>query len=349
MEENGFVTLAQTGGGFVDDHYGFYRGFQSYASRAKDIFQREAAGLLYRSFMEDVANFPGQDLFIFLHTYQMHAPYKAPDKYFRAFNSELDIKLQGVGGALRSLRDLSPALPSAAAADRQKLIDLYDASILYSDQELLKPVLAYLRNSNRFDDAMVIVLSDHGEEFYDHGDWEHGHTLYQELTRIPLIVKLPRQKRGRTRPQLVSISDVAGMIKAQYGLNNDAGSLKNDDSMDPRRVLELSLPVSPFHSGLFGKVSFVEKDFQYIHNFLPPATAATELSQKPVLSADEWFTLPASPVVAGEPYSPSPAFHSRCKKKLANYILQLKALKKNKGQIDPELLEKLKALGYLNN
>jgi hypothetical protein len=349
MQENGFVTLAQTGGGFVDDRYGFYRGFQSYTSRAKDVFQREAAGLLYGSFLEDADNFAGQDLFVFLHTYQMHAPYKAPDPYFRAFNPGLDIKLQGVGSDLRSFRGPIPALPSAAAAARQKLIDLYDASILYSDQELLKPLLAYLRSSDRFDDALVIVLSDHGEEFYDHGEWEHGHTLYQELTRIPLIVKLPRQKRGEIRRQLVSISDVAGMVKAQYGLNDDAGDLMSDDPGDARRVLELSLPVSPFHSGLFGKVSFVENDHQYIHNFLPLAAAGSKLSQEPALSADEWFTLADALGVASEPYSPSPALHSRYKKKLVDYILRLKALKKNRRQLDPELLEKLKALGYLNN
>jgi choline-sulfatase len=349
MEENGFVTLAQTGGGFVDDHYGFYRGFQSYTSRAKDVFQREAAGLLYSSFREDAANFSDQDLFVFLHTYQMHAPYKAPDPYFRAFNPELDIKLQGVGDDLRSLRALFPALPSAAAADRQKLIDLYDASILYSDQELLKPLLAYLRANHRFADAMLIVLADHGEEFYDHGEWEHGHTLYQELTRIPLVVKLPRQKRGESRDELISISDIAGMIKAQYALRADDVSLKGGAPGDAPRILELSLPVSPFHSGIFGKVSFVERNCQYIHNFLPPAAAADGLAPKPVMNSDEWFTLPGSPVMAGEPYSPSPALHSRHKKMLSDYILRLKALKKNRGQIDLELLEKLKALGYLNN
>ncbi len=349
MEENGFVTLAQTGGGFLDDRYGFYRGFQCYTSRAKDVFQREAAGLLYHSFIEDAANFSGQDLFIFLHTYQMHAPYKAPDRYFQAFNPGLDIKLQGVGDDLRSQRGSSSAWPSAAAAERQKLVDLYDASILYSDQELLKPLLAYLRRSGRFAEAMVIVLSDHGEEFYDHGDWEHGHTLYQELTRIPLVVKLQGQPLGETRRQLVSISDVAGMIKAQYGLHDAAGSLPGGDPGDAQRVLELSLPVSPFHSGLLGKVSFVGDDYQYIHNFLPPPAAGEGLAPKPAASGDEWFTLPGSPAAAGEPYSPSPSMHSRYKKMLADYILRLKALKKNRGQLDPELLEKLKALGYLNN
>jgi len=349
MQANGFITLARTGGGFVDDRYGFSRGFQNYASRANDTFQREAAGLLCSAILRDVAALDGQDLFMFLHTYQMHAPYKAPDPYFQAFNPDLDIKLQGIGGDLRALPESPLALPAAAAAERQKIIDLYDASILYSDQELLKPLLAYLRQSKRFADAMVIVLSDHGEEFFDHGSWEHGHTLYQELTRIPLIVKLPGQKRGEDRRQVFSLCEIAGLIKEQYGLGDDAGGSTSDGAGDARRVLELSLPVSPFHGESFGKVSFVENDCQYIHNFMPPETVADRLSPQPLASGDEWFTVAEAPGANGEPYSPSPAFHSRYKKMLAAYILRLKALKKNNRQLDPDLLEKLKALGYLNN
>jgi hypothetical protein len=342
MEAGGFVTLAQTGGGFVDDRYGFSRGFQSYACHPKDIFQREAAGLLFGSFLEDVADWAGQDLFVFLHTYQMHAPYKAPDRYFRAFNPGLEIKLQGVDDDLRALGGPSAVLPAAAAARRQELIDLYDASILYSDQELLKPLLAYLRRSRRLDDAMLVVLSDHGEEFHDHGEWEHGHTLYQELTRIPLVVKLPGQRRGEVRSRLVSISDVAGMIRRQYGLRADGAGAAPTGQGGPQRVLELSLPVSPFHSGLFGKVSFVGHDYQFIHNFLLPAG-------QPVVGSDEWFTLADMPATAGTPCRPPAALNTRYKRRLADYINRLKGLRRDRGRIDPELLEKLKALGYLNN
>jgi len=347
MQENGFVTLALTGGGFVDDHFGFYRGFQSYNSRSDDVFQREAAGLLYNSFREDVANFSGQDLFIFLHTYQMHAPYKAPDSYFQAFNPDLDIKLQSVGSDLQALSGSLDSLHAEAAVERQKLIDLYDASILYSDQELLKPLLAFLRQSRRFDDALLVVMADHGEEFYDHGKWEHGHTLYQELTRIPLVIKLPGQKRGQVRSQLVSLCDIPDLIKGEYGLAEHTGRWLSEGASDPLRILELSLPVSPFHSSVFGKVSFVETGYQYIHNFLPAAGGAS--APAPALSNDEWFTLADSPLSAGVPYSPSPAFVSRYKKMLVDYILRLKNLKKNSRQLDPELLKKLKALGYLNN
>jgi hypothetical protein len=113
--------------------------------------------------------------------------------------------------------------------------------------------------------------------------------------------------------------------------------------------LELSLPVIPLRKGLSGKVSYVGYDQQYIHTFIPPATAGDNLLPKSILSGDEWFTLADTPVVAGVSFAPTPALHSSYKKMLAGYLRRLRALKKNNSQIDPELLEKLKALGYLNN
>lgn len=348
MQEDGFVTLALTGGGFVDDRYGFFRGFQSYANRSEDIFQQKASTLLYRAFMERAADYVDQDLFVFLHTYQMHAPYKAPEPYSRAFNPGLKEKIKHVGGNLRRPIGSSQPLPAAESADRQKLIDLYDASILYSDQELLKPVLSYLHASGRYNDAMLVVLSDHGEEFYDHGDWEHGHTLYQELVRIPLVIKLPRQNNGEIRGQLFSISDIAALIQDQYGLPT-ASDPPQTVRHDPLRVLELALPVIPVRQGLPGRVSYVGSDHQYIHNFPPPAAAGNGTGPGKAWGADEWFTLPDSPVSTAESFVPAPALHSRYKKMLSGYLDRLKALKSAQGPLDAELLKKLKALGYLND
>jgi arylsulfatase A-like enzyme len=193
---------------------------------------------------------------------------------------------------------------------------------------------------------MLVVLSDHGEEFHDHGGWEHGHTLFQELTRIPLVVKLPRQKRGEIRGGLFAISQVAGLIRSQYGLSDAAGDRREGDAGEKRPLLELSLPVSPFRSASPGKVSFVENDYQFIHDFLPPQPGP---GPEAAARSDEWFTVADAPAVSGEPFSPSPALHSRGKKLLAAYILRLKALKRNTGRIDADLLEKLKALGYLGD
>jgi arylsulfatase A-like enzyme len=74
---------------------------------------------------------------------------------------------------------------------------LYDGEISYWDAELGK-LLERLRERGLYDDVTIIVTSDHGEEFNDHGGFWHGTTLYDEQVRVPLLVKLPESRRGGT-------------------------------------------------------------------------------------------------------------------------------------------------------
>jgi arylsulfatase A-like enzyme len=89
---------------------------------------------------------------------------------------------------------------------------LYDGEILYLDHQLQRFFLE-MKRLNLFDDALIVVTSDHGEEFLDHGNWAHGPELYEELVRIPLLFKLPRGEGGGRRvDQQVSLLDVAPTI-----------------------------------------------------------------------------------------------------------------------------------------
>ncbi len=83
--------------------------------------------------------------------------------------------------------------PSEAPALRR----LYDGEITYWDAELGK-LLDGLRERGLYDDLTIVVTSDHGEEFNEHGGFWHGTTLYDEQVRVPLIVKLPKSRRGGT-------------------------------------------------------------------------------------------------------------------------------------------------------
>ena len=83
--------------------------------------------------------------------------------------------------------------PSEAPA----LTKLYDGEISYWDAELGK-LLDGLRERGLYEDLTIIVTSDHGEEFNEHGGFWHGTTLYDEQVHVPLIVKLPQSRRGGT-------------------------------------------------------------------------------------------------------------------------------------------------------
>jgi hypothetical protein len=86
---------------------------------------------------------------------------------------------------------LDPEVVRRAAA-------LYDAEVAFTDSEVGR-LLAGLDELGLAERTIVVATSDHGEEFLDHGGFEHGHTLYAELTHVPLIVRAPGLAPGRVR------------------------------------------------------------------------------------------------------------------------------------------------------
>lgn len=71
-----------------------------------------------------------------------------------------------------------------------RLTELYDAEIRFNDEQL-GLLLDGLRERGEYDETLIVFLSDHGEEFFEHGWWRHGKTLYQEQLHVPFIVKWP--------------------------------------------------------------------------------------------------------------------------------------------------------------
>ncbi len=85
---------------------------------------------------------------------------------------------------------------------------LYNGEVKSTDN-LMSRVFDILSESGRYDDATVVLFSDHGEEFWEHGGFEHGHSQYDEVIRIPLIIKFPNNTHAGTRVnQSVSILDI---------------------------------------------------------------------------------------------------------------------------------------------
>ncbi len=92
-------------------------------------------------------------------------------------------------------RAANPNPPPEAAV---RMRELYDQEITFWDGHFGR-VLAGLKERGVLDDTLIVVTSDHGEEFQDHGGYWHGTTLYDEQLHVPLIVKLPRGDRAGTR------------------------------------------------------------------------------------------------------------------------------------------------------
>ena len=106
--------------------------------------------------------------------------------------------------------------------DRKRLLasDLYDGEVRYCDDGLSELVKS-LKQLGIWDDALVVVTSDHGEEFFEHGWIGHGYSVYQELIRVPLLVRGPSIPRGQVVRPPVAILDLPATMLELAGTGVD--------------------------------------------------------------------------------------------------------------------------------
>ncbi|GIK16908.1 MAG: hypothetical protein BroJett003_18720 [Planctomycetota bacterium] len=128
----------------------------------------------------------GAPFFLWLHIFDPHAPYDPPAEFAPARPEGVTIDpTREYADAFRSGRFV-PSL-----AERQYLRKLYEAEVRYVDRELGR-FLDALRRSGLYDRCLIVFTSDHGEEFFEHDGFEHGHSVYDEVIRVPLAIKLPK-------------------------------------------------------------------------------------------------------------------------------------------------------------
>lgn len=179
-------------------------------------------------------------LFTFLHYFDAHAPYTPPPPFARMYYQG-DERAPGAP-VLDFLRSPANAAPNrdtgiydwlAGVTDLQFPVREYAAGVSYADDHVGR-IVAGLRRSGRYDDALIIVVADHGEHLGEHDIW-FTHTLpYQETLHVPLLVKLPRNHAaGRVIDTPVSTLDLLPTVLDWLGLPAPRG-----DGRSLRKLME---------------------------------------------------------------------------------------------------------------
>jgi hypothetical protein len=201
----------------------------------------------------------GLPTFLYVHTMDPHVPYAPPAPFDRMF--------EPFPTPEHPAQD--PRTDYKEPLDRERMIGQYDGDIAFGDREFGR-FLRDLKASGQYDDALVVFVADHGEEFSDHGLWLHGRSLFDELIRIPLVVKFPKNAwAGRRVAEQVQGLDIVPTVLEALGvpLAPDLGGVPLQRAIrgetKPRPALaEIS------HRGFVAHGVRTEQD-KYIRRFSP--------------------------------------------------------------------------------
>ncbi|MEQ8767543.1 MAG: sulfatase [Planctomycetota bacterium] len=194
LKEGGYKTAAFTAGGHVGADLGFDRGFDTFEAGGgvQKIFERAITEVNDRAKEEE-------PFFLFVHTYEVHDPYVPPEKYQRWNDPSYAGEIISTRRALKEAAGEEwqkqheifwDKVDPESAADIQRLKDLYDGSIALTD-ELVGALYDRLEKHGELENTLFVIVSDHGEEFSDHGGFLHE-SLYDELLHVPWIMQFPK-------------------------------------------------------------------------------------------------------------------------------------------------------------
>jgi arylsulfatase A-like enzyme len=142
---------------------------------------------------------PQRPFFAFLNYFDAHEPYRSPVPFDTKF---------GNGGPMP---DVSKR-PSWSPQEIQRSQDAYDGTIAYTDQEVAR-LIDGLRSRQLLDNTLIVITSDHGEQFGEHGLFDHGNSLYRHALEVPLVLRFPSSIPGGLRIQEpVSLVDLPATI-----------------------------------------------------------------------------------------------------------------------------------------
>jgi choline-sulfatase len=207
LKGEGFATGGFIANGYVSDRFGFDQGWDDYtnyiregkSTEAKDVF--EEAG----NWIEEHKD--GR-FFAYIQTIDPHVPYDPPGEYLQMYDpSEYTGQVRPrMTGDLLEKAKRNPPQVVFDARDKQRLKALHDGEITKHDH-FFAGFLERLSSLGLAEDTLIVVTSDHGEEFDDHGSWGHGHSVYQELLHVPLMFRLPNRLPAGTK-----VGDAVGTL-----------------------------------------------------------------------------------------------------------------------------------------
>jgi arylsulfatase A-like enzyme len=240
LRDRGYSTAAWSTNPNVLPVWGLARGFDTFVDQGSHSWgsgKTDGAAVVSRM-RAALADRGPEPVFYYAHLMDPHAPYQPSEE-----QRETVAALPGIQSWFPR-----PLAILAAPNDWKAFVD-YTGELLDTDNHV-GTFVQTLKDAGLYDDALLLVLADHGEEFIDHGGRDHGRTLYEEVLRIPAMIKLPGNRfAGTAVEESTSLVDVLPTLLAGLGLELPPGldgaaiplDGREDDAPTPPAVASLQL------------------------------------------------------------------------------------------------------------
>lgn len=213
FRNNNYSTFAVQTNAIIRKMYNFHQGFQTY----HEILQEKAENVVERFDLWLRKN-KNKPFFVYLHFMDTHLPYNAPSDFKKIFEPvQINSVLNEYIDAAYEVRVLNRI--GLSELDKQHFVNLYDAEIRYFDHHF-GLICERLKDQGQFKKTLIILTSDHGEEFWEHNGSEHGHSLYKEVLHVPLIFKYSSKLQARQIKSYVQLNDLFSTILSLSGIED---------------------------------------------------------------------------------------------------------------------------------
>ncbi|HJN74868.1 MAG TPA: sulfatase [Myxococcota bacterium] len=227
LVRDGMVAAGFSGGAGMSGRYGFARDFSVY------VDDRPFAGLDYSApqAVDWLREHRDERFLLVVHGYDVHGQYPLPPATADGieYAGDLDgtveenarLREQGLA-AIVEPGDASDITGDVGADDARFLEELYDLKVRAAD-ERLGSLLSQIRTMGLMDNSIIAVVSDHGDEFMEHGALDHGHTLYEEQLHVVMALRIPGYARQQRIPDIVRTVDLFPTVFDLLGLPGPEG------------------------------------------------------------------------------------------------------------------------------
>jgi arylsulfatase A-like enzyme len=339
LQKKGYTTFGVSTNHNLTKEFGFGRGFDYF----KYLGWKNADMVNKTVSSWEGAIKQSEKYFLWLHYNDPHIPYVARSPWIERYALQSPDQALRVSRRARSLRRLNEFIPilkedPQAFAD---LLALYDSEISFVDFHIGKLMERFAFES----DALIIITSDHGEEFLEHDYLGHGNNLHQETIAVPLILKQPSSSKKKTVERYVNLLDIMPTILDLLDINFPDQTL-GESVFERKGILQWFRNIIPkkktsdynfmeLDKGQHSLKSIMTPEWKYIFNHQD--------------DTEQLYKIDEDPLELNNVFYKEPELCRKFWKRLYHWVSQSKKYppRKRRVTLSPEEEEKLRALGYI--